>query len=153
EALRAKALAAGARVLRGVRFVSCARIADGDFNWQLMLAAETETLSHRARYLVDCSGRRAVVAKALRVPLVPNDDQLFAYAQWFASAGGEDDRDTRIEAGAHGWWYSNRLPGAESKQARRLIVFLSDKDLRAAKMAARPGGFDLLLEDSKHIAA
>src|SRR5690606_19213062 len=84
EALRAKALAAGARVLKGVRFVSCARIADGDFNWQLMLAAETETLSHRARYLVDCSGRRAVVAKALGVPLVPNDDQLFAYAQWFA---------------------------------------------------------------------
>jgi flavin-dependent dehydrogenase len=153
EALRSKALAAGASVLKGVRFVSCAHIADGAFNWQLVLASETESLSHRARYLVDCSGRRAVVAKALGVPLVPTDDRLFAYAQWFACAGGDDDRYTRIEAGPHGWWYSNRLPGAENKEARRLVVLHSDKDLPAAKTAARPEGFNRLLDDSKHIAA
>nr|WP_218951503.1 FAD-dependent monooxygenase [Eoetvoesiella caeni] len=151
EALRLSALAAGVTLLKGVRFQSCARIADNTFNWQLTLASETQTRQYRARYLVDCSGRRSVVARTLNVQTVDNDDRLFAYAQWFSCAGDDDDRYTRIEAGPHGWWYSNRLPGTEDNQSRRLVVFHSDKDLPAARMAARREGFDQLLDDSTHI--
>ncbi|UYO92246.1 NAD(P)/FAD-dependent oxidoreductase [Pollutimonas sp. M17] len=152
EALRSKAASAGAALLKGVRFESCMRLTDPLFNWQLTLRSEKQSERHRARYLVDCSGRRAVVARALGIPLVPNDDRLFAYAQWFSCAGEDDDRYTRVEAAPQGWWYSNRLPGAENKETRRLVVLHSDKDLPAAKMAARRQGFDQLLDDSMHIA-
>ncbi len=152
EALRSNAVAAGATLLKGVRFQSCERIADGSFNWQLRLSSETCTQQYRARYLVDCSGRRAVVAKALGIQTVDNDDRLFAYAQWFSCTGDDDDRYTRIEAAPQGWWYSNRLPSAEGNETRRLVVFHSDKDMPAARMAASGQGFDQLLGDSTHIA-
>ncbi len=152
EALRSAATAAGATVLKGERFETCTRIADPNFNWQLTLSSKTQTRQYRARYLVDCSGRRAVVAKALGVQAAQNNDQLFAYAQWFSLVGHDDERYTRIEASPHGWWYSNRLPGTERNVSKRLVVFHSDKDLPAAKMAARPEGFDQLLSESTHIA-
>jgi 2-polyprenyl-6-methoxyphenol hydroxylase-like FAD-dependent oxidoreductase len=116
EALRSKAVAAGATLLKGVRFQSCARIADGSLNWQLRLTSETRTQQYRARYIVDCSGRRAVVARTLGVQTVRHDDRLFAYAQWFSRVGEDDDRYTRIEAAPHGWWYSNRLPSTEGNK-------------------------------------
>lgn len=149
-ALRSKAVAAGATLLKGMRFESCTRIVDGPFNWELSLSSPGRTQAHRAHYLVDGSGRWAVVAKALGVHTDSADD-LFAYAQWFSTLAEDDDRYTRIEAGPHGWWYSNRLPGAEGNRTRRLVVFHSDKDLPEANMAARQEGFIQLLGDSAHI--
>jgi flavin-dependent dehydrogenase len=152
EALRANAVAAGATLLRGVGFQSCERIAEGSFNWQLTLISGAGAQQHRARYLVDCSGRQAVVARSFGVPTVPNDDRLFAYAQWFSCTSGDDDRYTRIEAAPHGWWYSNRLPGTDGNETRRLVVLHTDKDLPTARMAACRQGFEQLLDDSTHIA-
>jgi flavin-dependent dehydrogenase len=152
EALRANAVAAGATLLRRVRFQSCARIADSSFNWQLTLTSDTGTRQDRARYLVDCSGRQAVVAQMLGVPTVGNDDRLFAYAQWFSCAGHDEDRYTRIEAAPHGWWYSNRLPSAGGDETERLVVLHTDKDLPAARLAASRQGFDKLLDGSTSIA-
>ncbi|MEO6946523.1 MAG: NAD(P)/FAD-dependent oxidoreductase [Nitrobacter sp.] len=152
EALRMNAVVAGATLLKGVSFQSCARIADRSFNWQLTLISGAGARQDRARYLVDCSGRQAIVARSLGVPTAPNDDRLFAYAQWFSCAGGDDDRYTRIEAAPYGWWYSNRLPCTEGNETGRLVVFHTDKDLPAARMAACRQGFEQLLDDSAHIA-
>lgn len=152
EALRTKAVAAGATLLSNVRFQSCERIADGHFNWKLTLASGPQTRRHWGRYLVDCSGRQAVVARALGIPIAPHDDQLFAYAQRFSCNSGDGDRYTRIEAAPCGWWYSNRLPGPEGNAAKRLVVLHTDKDLSVARMAACRQGFDQLLDDSTHIA-
>lgn len=152
EALRANAVAAGATLLKGVSFQSCARIADGSFNWQLTLISDMGTRQDRARYLVDCSGRQAIVARTLGIPTVDNDDRLFAYAQWLSCAGGDDDRYTRIEAAPQGWWYSNRLPSTNDDETGRLVVFHTDKDLPAARLAASRQGFDKLLNGSTHIA-
>jgi hypothetical protein len=91
------------------------------------------------------------VARTLGVHTV-HVDRLFAYAQWFSRVGDDDDRYTRIEAAPHGWWYSNRLPGTEDIETRRLVVFHTDKDLPAARMAAHRQGFDQLLDDSTQIA-
>jgi flavin-dependent dehydrogenase len=152
EALRSKAVAAGATLLKGVRFRSCERIADRSFNWQLRLTSETRTHQYHARYLVDFSGRRAIVAKTLGIQTVDNDDLLFAYAQWFSRDGDDDDRYTRIEATPDGWWYSNRLPGTEGNKTKRLVVLHTDKDLPTARIAAHRQGFDHLLESSTLIA-
>ncbi len=152
EALRTRAVRAGATLLTGVSFQSCARIANGSSNWQLTFISDTGIRQDRARYLVDCSGRPALVARTLGVPTVDNDDLLFAYAQWFAGAGDDDDRYTRIEAAPDGWWYSNRLPGTDANETGRLVVFHSDRDLPAARLAASRQGFDQLLNGSTHIA-
>ena len=152
EALRTKAVAAGATLLKDVCFQSCTRIEGGNFNWQLTLTSRNGTRHDRARYLVDCSGRQAVVARILGVPTLSHGDRLFAYAQWFSCSGGDDDRYTRIEAAPYGWWYSNRLPGFEDNETRRLVVLHTDKDLPAARLAASRQGFDQLLDGSTHIA-
>ena len=152
EALRTKAVAAGATLLKDVCFQSCTRIEGGNFNWQLTLTSRNGTRHDRARYLVDCSGRQAVVARILGVPTLSHSDRLFAYAQWFSCSGGDDDRYTRIEAAPYGWWYSNRLPGFEDNETRRLVVLHTDKDLPAARLAASRQGFDQLLDGSTHIA-
>lgn len=152
EALRSRAVAAGATLHSGVRFLSCTRSADACIHWQVRLASGAQAQHHGARYLVDCSGRRAVVANALGTPVVRQVDRLFAYAQWFVTGGADDDRYTRIEAMPHGWWYSNRLPGADGGETRRLVIFHSDRDLPAARMAADRHGFGRLLEESTHIA-
>lgn len=149
--LRSNAVAAGAKLLMGVKFESCTPSTNPAFNWQLRLSSGSETWQCQTRYLVDCSGRRAVVAKALGVATVPNNDLLFAYAQWFSCDGNDNDRYTRIEAAPQGWWYSNRLPDTEGNKTRRLVVFQSDKDLPAAKNAGQCEGFNQLLEESTHI--
>jgi flavin-dependent dehydrogenase len=151
EALRTKAVAAGVTLRRGVSFQSCARIAGGDFSWQLTLISGTEIWQDRARYLVDCSGRQAVVARAIGVPTVHVYDELFAFGQLFSCAAGDDDRYTRIEAAPHGWWYSNRLPGPEGDETRRLVVLHTDRDLPEARLAASGQGFAQLLDGSTHI--
>ncbi len=79
-------------------------------------------------------------------------DRLFAYAQWFYRVGDDSDRYTRIEAAPDGWWYSNRLPSTDGDETVRLVVFHSDKDLPAARLAASRQGFDRLLDGSTHIA-
>ncbi|KXF74749.1 FAD-binding monooxygenase [Paramesorhizobium deserti] len=152
EALRANAVRAGATLLKGIGLRSCARIADGSYNWQFTFISDAGIRQDRARYLVDCSGRQAVVARMLGVPITPDDDQLFAYAQWFSCTGDDDDRYTRIEAAPAGWWYSNRLPGADGGETGRLVVFHSDRDLPTARLAASRQGFDQLLNGSTHIA-
>ncbi len=151
ETLREKAVAAGATLLKGVRFESCVRTNGPTPVWQLTLGSEGQSRQVRARFLVDCTGRRAAVAKALGVQFAPDSDALFAYAQLFSLAGHDDEHYTRIESAPNGWWYSNRLPSAEENESMRLVVFHSDKDLPAAKMAVRPAGFDQLLNDSTHI--
>jgi flavin-dependent dehydrogenase len=151
-ALRANAVAAGATLLEGFSFHSCKRIADDSSNWQLTFISAAGMRQDRARCLVDCSGRPALVARALGVPTVPCDDRLFAYARWFSCVGADDDRYTRIEAAPHGWWYSNRLPGTNGEETRRVVVFHSDSDLPAARLAASGQGFAQLLDESVHIA-
>ncbi|HCN71662.1 MAG TPA: FAD-binding monooxygenase, partial [Pusillimonas sp.] len=98
EALREKAVEAGATLLKGVRFESCVRTNDPTPVWQLMLGSEGRSQQVRARFLVDCTGRRAAVAKALGVQFAPDSDALFAYAQLFSLAGHDDEHYTRIEA-------------------------------------------------------
>ena len=149
EAMRSRAVEAGVTLLKGVRFEACSRLTESAFSWQLQFGRGAPV--HRARYLVDCSGRRAAVARTLGGSLCQDPDGLFAYAQWFATCGPDDDRYTRIEAGPQGWWYSNRLPGENEGKTSRLVVFHTDNDLPHSTLAATPHGFQHVLGYSAHI--
>ena len=152
EALRLHALELGASLQRGVSFDSCARSSESGFNWDIFLSTPSKVEHHRARYIVDCSGRRAVLGRMLDIPIVGNEDKLFAYAQWFSTEMEDDDYFTRIEAVANGWWYTNRVPTSENKQNQRLVVFYTDRDLPDGKKAASPEGFNGLLRETAQIA-
>ena len=92
------------------------------------------------------------MARTLGVRIAEPDDLLFAYAQWFSRPRSDNDRYTRIEAAPHGWWYSNRLPGTKGNETKRLVVWHTDKDLPAARIASDRHGFDHLLKNSTLIA-
>ncbi len=163
EALRNKAVECGATLYRGSHFKQCSRIASPEVKgWDIELGSDNGSERHCARYLVDCTGRQAIVAKALGIERVC-EDKLFAYAQRFVSTSGEDnDCLTRLEAAPQGWWYSNRLPNVKEQAEKhatdphtteRIVVFHTDKNLPAAKQAADVSGFSELLEQTSHMAA
>lgn len=151
EALRLRALELGASLQRGVSLESCIRSSDAGFNWDIALSTATKVEHHHALYLVDCSGRRAVLGKMLDIPIVENEDKLFAYAQWFSTDKKDDDGFTRLEAVANGWWYTNRVPTSNSKENKRLVVFYSDRDLPEGKRAGNLEGFNELLNETIQI--
>ena len=88
----------------------------------------------------------------LDIPVIGNEDGLFAYSQWFACEAEDDDCFTRIEAVGNGWWYTNRVPTSTSLDNRRLVVFYSDRDLLDAKRAGSLEGFNKLLSETIQIA-
>lgn len=167
-----KAKNSGAELQLATQFIGCQR---GDNNeqkhWRVEVQyngpmGDKESEYIKAKYLIDSSGRWAIVAKALGVARQCHD-QLFAYGQRFVTDEQDSDRFTHIEATQNGWWYSNRLPQSEAEQDRnsaeaeigqtrkthRVVVFHSDSDLACAKQSATSEGFEKLLSASLDIRA
>jgi flavin-dependent dehydrogenase len=69
---------------------------------------------------------------------------LVAFSLSFADR--ERDGTTLVEAVPEGWWYTARLPGG-----RRIAVFLTDRDLPAAREARTRAGFAALLERTQEV--
>lgn len=151
--LRDKAKELGVTVLSGAQFKTCYKTeVGGSFRWKVDYTMDDSPQHSVVGYIVDCSGRQASLAKALNIQK-QSSDALFAYARHFIAASAEDDdRYTRLEATANGWWYSNRLHSDNSNETHRVIVFHTDKHNRAAKLAATADGFSQLLSCTHHIA-
>jgi flavin-dependent dehydrogenase len=153
QELRDAAVELGVSVLYGAQLTGCRR-SENYKRWDVEVSSKSSRQTYHTKYLLDCSGRRSVVAKALGVERQCHDS-LFAYAQRFVSASGEDaDAYTRIEASPEGWWYSNKLPVARtSNSTERLVVFHTDKNSLAAQQAGTLSGFLKLLAQSPHISS
>jgi len=153
QALRNVALESGVSVLYGAQLTDCRR-SKNYHRWDAEVSSKASRQTYHAKYLLDCSGRHSAVAKALGIERQCHDN-LFAYAQRFVSASGEDkDAYTRIEASPQGWWYSNKLPLASTANTtERLVVFHTDKNSIAAQEAAAPNRFLKLLAQSPHISS
>lgn len=155
-ALRAQAVNLGAVLELGTAVTKCQRSKAGA--WRLTTQRGDEQQNHVADFVLDCSGRRSVIAKLLGVQRY-RDDPLFAFALRLEASTIEDlDCYTRIEAAPNGWWYSNRVPVAnqavaEQRRSQRLVVFQTDKNSVAAKQGASVHGLlDLLAKSNGHIA-
>jgi flavin-dependent dehydrogenase len=118
----------GGRVLRGTRMTRCER--ETAMGWRV----ESDAGVHRARFLVDATGRTASIARQLAVRRVEYD-RLVGIAA-FAPALGQDTR-TLVEAARDGWWYAALLPNSQV-----IVAFMTDADLKPN----RGVGF----EDSRH---
>lgn len=164
KALFDRASALGVFTQLNCKFVDCQQKEENG-NWQI----NVQDLKNQpdknivSRYLVDASGRAAVVAKALDINTLTTD-RLIAFACYFqpkandSNSGKEnalidDGLYTHIEACEHGWWYSNLLPSSNNEPATRVVVFHTDRDLDIAKQATNEEGFNKLLMQTQHIRA
>ncbi len=136
---RLAAAAAGAEVREGVTVGGGTRTAGG---WRLRLGDGEEVA---ARALVDATGRRASLARALGARR-ERHDRLLAIVG--AAPAGADDLDARtvVEAVPGGWWYTALVPGW-----RRVVAFMTDSDLVPPGARTR-AGFGAALARTEHVA-
>lgn len=104
----------GAQVRRGERITHCGR--NGGL-WRI----ESDARVWHSRFLVDATGRTALVARQLGMRRLAYD-RLVGIVGIFGPAAG-DDR-TLVEAAQDGWWYSATVPGG-----RRVLAYMTDADL------------------------
>jgi flavin-dependent dehydrogenase len=122
---------AGAHLWCDTQLRSCLPLAAG---WQVEFITDTtgnERRQHlRARFVIDATGRAAVVARQQGAKRI-NTDRLVGLAGVLApraheSASPEKECNawTLVEARADGWWYSALLP-----HAQLMAVYMTDADL------------------------
>lgn len=98
----------------------------------------------RARWLVDASGRKGIVARRLGVPRV-RDRPLIAVHSW-----GPDrcaDARTVVEATSSGWWYTAPIPGG------RRVCALHTSPGMARRLTGALRAFADAMQDTLHIKA
>ena len=136
-ALRAAAQSASA-VLQSGR-VEAATISDD--GWQIALTGEQTS----ARWLIDATGRRALVARTQNVSR-QRDDSLVALCAWAVTPATDTDTRTLVESAPDGWWYTARLP-----DNTRVVVFHVDAD-DAAAILHTTGAWQAHLARTTHIS-
>jgi len=102
---------------------------------------------YRSKWVVDATGRKAVLVRKLGAKLLKTDT-LLAFYSLFVSPEDDNDHRTLIEATESGWWYTSQLA-----HNVRIVVYHTDDDDPSAKLARRPDGFlDLLNNHTNHIS-
>ncbi|WP_375414197.1 NAD(P)/FAD-dependent oxidoreductase [uncultured Bradyrhizobium sp.] len=134
-ALRANAIAAGAEF----RSANVVRVSRGA-GWNALLRDGSAV---SARWLVDATGRRALLAKHLGIAR-RRDARVAAVYRVGANDGPRLDR-TMIEATPHGWWYAAHLPDGRSIAGFHLAI--DD----APGFAKQPDAWSHALNETIHI--
>jgi flavin-dependent dehydrogenase len=145
SALLEVAAEAGTTIWRNARVVSC-RQDEMDGRRVLNVAAACGQKPLTANFVVDASGRAAIVSRGLGMRRRVADRQVAAVAllERLPAATPMHDSATLVEAAERGWWYSAPLP-----DGRLVVVWFSDPDLLAADGAWRVTGWTALLRASK----
>ena len=140
RSLRRAAAHAGAHVLE----VETARVRDhrSDGCWRVTL---TGGRTVAARAIVDATGRRASIARALGARR-KRLDRLVAVCGSAPALPGDIRTETLVEAVPGGWWYTALIPGR-----RRVAALMTDADLTDAAVRT-PAGFAHALVQTRHLA-
>ena len=118
---------AGGVVLRCASPTGLCRDTDTQRPWRLAVDDAGTSRALHARFVVDATGRRSMVARRLGVKRV-GDDHLVCDALVVSQPAATDlDAFSLVEATRDGWYYSARLASGE-----RLVAFHGDYDLGAA---------------------
>lgn len=141
--LRAAAVEAGAEVLHECSF-SRGRYASEDGGWEIKFAHRDEPRHARASWVIDATGRRALIASQ-EGATGTEDDALMAFCVVVDAEEGNTDARTFIEAAPTGWWYSALLPAR-----RRMLAFFTDADLPSAAALTAPEAFVRALNTTRH---
>ena len=116
--LVAAAVDAGARLMAHTRVVDVARRRD---RWQVTLSGHGGPSIESCDWLVDATGRGAMVARMLGQRWTDTDNAIALLARLSPAACVDDA--LLVESGERGWWYSAALPDREL-----LAVHITDAD-------------------------
>lgn len=107
--LRARAAALGVESIHA----RVGDVASSDRSWHVSVLGKHRLARPdlRARFLIDATGRRALICRKEGVGRRRLSEQ-FAAVGWMRHAENDLDRTTRVKSVADGWWYTARLPGA-----------------------------------------
>lgn len=145
--LQAEAREAGAdvRAATGARLVVRGRGA-----WEATIDTGTRRTTLSARWLIDCSGRRASGARRAGAVRSSTDRliALVARCPTRPHLPADPDAVTLVESGPDGWWYTSRLPSGE-----RVVGYLTDADDASARRARTTAGFAAMLGETTHVGA
>ena len=135
--LASEACRRGARLLSGTRLTTVERLPNG---WDVRLATGE---SIHSRFLVDATGRRALLARMLNSK-VRTFDRLAGFVRYFNT--NDDDPRTMIEAVADGWWYTALLSGG-----LRVVACMTDVDIARSLRLNRESEFLGALRQTRHL--
>lgn len=134
---------AGATVHTGTTVRKVATTNDG--LWQLALeSSDGAPATLNARFLIDASGRTAIVARGLGSEPAPIDRLVGVVGNvGFDSTSREDGVSTLVESVPQGWWYSTWVPGGNLA-----VALMSDADLLRPIEAQSISGWIRLLSEA-----
>jgi flavin-dependent dehydrogenase len=141
ELLQNSAEIAGSLVWRGTPVQSFQQRRDG---WDVAVGGK----SLKARWLIDASGRRSIVARRLGFPRLMLDRLVTIYAQGTAKRGNDQDNRTFVEACPTGWWYSALTPSG-----RRIAALQTDADLLAHQAWRKSSWLRSRIQKTLHLSA
>jgi flavin-dependent dehydrogenase len=111
--------------------------------WHVRVGAEIIA----ADWLIDATGRRAMVARKAGVKREILDQLVAIYCVAISPSGSDQDSRTFIESCPDGWWYSALMPGG-----RRTISFQTDADLLPGQDWRTSEWFSMRLGETRHIS-
>lgn len=116
------------------------QISRSEPNWSLRLS-NGECVE--ARFVLDCSGRSAVVARQFSSRV--KEDQLVAAFSFLVQNQKEVEPTPGIltESAVDGWWYSSLLP-----DGRLVVAYFTDADLLPKRLTANLSAWDRLIEQT-----
>jgi flavin-dependent dehydrogenase len=138
--------AAGAVLRYGTRLAGVRREGDG---WSVWGSCGGSRREMRARWLVDATGRRTIVARHLGALRSEVDHLVCVYSIGRRlRADREPDRDTRtlVEAVPDGWWYTAVMP-----RGRRTVAWLCDRDILRDHPKRTRDWFRARLQTTTHV--
>ena len=143
--LRAAAASAGADLRTGGTCLGFHR-PEPSADWTVSItAAGGAPFFVSAPWLIDATGRRALVATHQGAPSERDDAQV-AFCAVFPPDPAATDARSWVESDEDGWWYATRLP-----DHRRLVAFFTDEDLPVASEICAVSDFSRRLAGSRHI--
>ena len=125
--LRREAVSRGAVLLAPARLAAIAR---NERCWHVQLATDQGTTTVAAAFAIDAGGRAAPLARRLGATRCASDRLVCGWVYGRARSTGRGAGLTAVEAVEDGWWYTAPLP-----EGRRVLAFLTDADLPAARVA------------------
>lgn len=145
------AAAAGASLFEGVALQHSV-YRQGSWSLQTtprFMPAQAPEQTLHARVLIDATGRRAQVARALGAQRMLFD-RLVGVAVIWAGVDATEQGRLLVEAAREGWWYSAPLPGGTQPEADAMITMLmTDADLCGRQRLTIPGLWQDILQSAR----
>ncbi len=110
--------------------------------WRL----KTDCGMARTPWLIDATGRGAVVARKIGASRTKEDSAMTLF-QWFGTSAADTDSRTLVESRPEGWWYTSRLPDHS-----RVLSLQTDPSL-VLELLHSPGLWQKRLKETRHIGA